>query len=90
MLIDLQYSKQTASKDKYIFIYTGLAIRIIANLLLIELIIGLLIVPIIIIYAVRVTLLKILDILAASGLFIIVLLSIIYIKAIEVYIREVK
>ena len=90
MLIDLQYSKQTASKDKYIFIYTGLAIRIIANLLLIELINGLLIVPIIIIYAVRVTLLKILDILAASGLFIIVLLSIIYIKAIEVYIREVK
>ena len=85
----MQHPKQTASRDKYIFIYIGFAIRIIANLLLIKLIIGLLMIPIIIIYAVKVTLLKILDILVALGLFVTVLLSIMHTRAVKVYIKEV-
>ena len=64
--------------------YTGSAIRITANLLLTGLIIDLLIVPIIVIYAVKVTLLKLLGILAALGLFVTVLSSIIHARVVEV------
>ena len=80
MLTDLQHLKRTVSRDKRVYVYIGLAIRIIINLLLTELVIGLLMVLIIVIYAVKVTLRKILGILAALGLFVMVLLSIMLLR----------